>query len=93
MARQSERRKGKAGQEDDEFDPNFVLCARKQEQLLIDVLPELAGERVICNTVGRAQFAETYAHCARLRPCMPVPGSLPAQSGGRCDLPGSPRAL
>lgn len=69
MARQSERRKGKAGQEDEEFDPNFVLRARKQEQLLIDVLPELTGERVICNTVGRAQFAETYA---RLRPAATV---------------------
>src|SRR6478752_3017394 len=34
---------------------------RPQEQLLIEVIPELTGHRVICNSAGRAQFAAAYA--------------------------------
>lgn len=34
---------------------------RPQEKLLIDVIPELSGSRVICNSAGRAQFAVAYA--------------------------------
>lgn len=60
MARRAEGRKGKSRKKGD-VEEEVVLRARYQEQLLIDVIPELTGERVICNTVGRAQFAETYA--------------------------------
>lgn len=60
MARRTERRQGKGGKPE-ELEEEFLLLARRHEQLLIDLLPELTGERVICNTVGRAQFAETYA--------------------------------
>lgn len=34
---------------------------RPQEQLLIDAMGELNGNRVICNSAGRAQFADAYA--------------------------------
>jgi len=34
---------------------------RPQEKLLIDTLPELTGNRVICTSAGRAQFAVAYA--------------------------------
>ena len=34
---------------------------RPQEKLLIDVIPELQGNRVICNSAGRGQFAIAYA--------------------------------
>ncbi|MBM4077610.1 MAG: methyltransferase, partial [Planctomycetes bacterium] len=37
------------------------LPVRTHEQLLIDVIPEVIGERVVCTTAGRAQFAEAYA--------------------------------
>lgn len=60
MARRTNRRSDH--EEDfDEIEAHVVLSARRNEQLLIDLLPELTGERVICNTVGRAQFAEEYA--------------------------------
>src|SRR6476620_796546 len=38
------------------------LEERPAERLLIDVLPQLSARRVLCNTVGRAQFA---TECAR----------------------------
>ena len=34
---------------------------RPQEKLLIDAIPELTGNRVICTSAGRAQFAVAYA--------------------------------
>jgi 16S rRNA G1207 methylase RsmC len=34
---------------------------RPQEKLLIDALGELKGDRVLCNSAGRAQFAAAYA--------------------------------
>ncbi len=34
---------------------------RPQEQLLIDAIPELTGNRVLCTSAGRAQFAVAYA--------------------------------
>jgi 16S rRNA G1207 methylase RsmC len=34
---------------------------RPAEQLLIDYLPKLKGERVLCSTLGRAQFATAVA--------------------------------
>ena len=34
---------------------------RPQEKLLIDVISELKGTRVICNSAGRAQFAAAFA--------------------------------
>lgn len=34
---------------------------RPQEQLLIDIVPELPTGRLLCNTVGRGQFARAYA--------------------------------
>jgi 16S rRNA (guanine1207-N2)-methyltransferase len=36
-------------------------AVRPQEQLLIDLVPELAAGRLLCNTAGRAQFALEYA--------------------------------
>jgi len=33
---------------------------RPQEQLLVELLPELAAGRMLCNTVGRAQFAAAF---------------------------------
>ncbi|QDU27454.1 Ribosomal RNA small subunit methyltransferase C [Anatilimnocola aggregata] len=35
--------------------------ARSAEQLLIDFLPRLKGERLLCTTLGRAQFATAFA--------------------------------
>lgn len=32
-----------------------------EEQLLLDLMPDLSGDRVLCSTVGRAQFAAGYA--------------------------------
>jgi 16S rRNA (guanine1207-N2)-methyltransferase len=34
---------------------------RPQEKLLVDAIPELTGQRVICTSAGRAQFAVAYA--------------------------------
>jgi 16S rRNA G1207 methylase RsmC len=39
----------------------LALAPRPQEQLLIDLVPELPTGRLITNTVGRAQFALAYA--------------------------------
>lgn len=41
--------------------PLAAAVARPQEQLLLDWLPELVGNRVLCNTAGRAQFAYHFA--------------------------------
>jgi 16S rRNA (guanine1207-N2)-methyltransferase len=38
-----------------------IPVERPQERLLLDLLRELPAGRVLCNTVGRAQFAATYA--------------------------------
>jgi 16S rRNA (guanine1207-N2)-methyltransferase len=35
--------------------------AKPQERLLLSLLPDLATGRLVCNTVGRAQFAAAYA--------------------------------
>ena len=40
---------------------SIELEARPQEQLLLDQLDELYAGRVLCNTVGRAQFARAFA--------------------------------
>ena len=40
---------------------SIELEARPQEQLLLDLLEELYAGRVLCNTVGRAQFARAFA--------------------------------
>jgi 16S rRNA (guanine1207-N2)-methyltransferase len=37
------------------------LEERPAERLLLDILPRLSAKRVLCNTVGRAQFATEYA--------------------------------
>jgi len=37
--------------------PPLELTPRPAEQLLIDILPELEGERYLCTSTGRAQFA------------------------------------
>ncbi len=34
---------------------------RPSEQLLIEILPELSAQRVLCTSLGRAQFARQYA--------------------------------
>ncbi len=34
-----------------------AVPARPQEELLLELIPSVAGKRVLCNTVGRAQFA------------------------------------
>lgn len=39
----------------------MTLATRPHEQLLIDLIPELAGARVLTNTAGRGQFAADYA--------------------------------
>lgn len=44
---------------EEEVPHSFAI--RPQEELLIEVIPELQGKRVICNSAGRAQFAEAYA--------------------------------
>lgn len=36
---------------------------RPAEQRLIDLAPELAAGRLLCNTAGRAQFARAFAGC------------------------------
>jgi 16S rRNA G1207 methylase RsmC len=38
-----------------------ATAIRPQEQLLVDLLPELPAERVLCNTAGRAQLAAALA--------------------------------
>ena len=44
---------------EEEIPHSFFI--RPQEKLLIDALPEISGERVICTSAGRAQFAVAYA--------------------------------
>ena len=44
---------------EEEIPHSFFI--RPQEKLLIDALPELKGDRVICTSAGRAQFAVAYA--------------------------------
>ena len=44
---------------EEEIPHSFFI--RPQEKLLIDALPELTGNRVICTSAGRAQFAVAYA--------------------------------
>ena len=44
---------------DDQTPHSFYI--RPQEKLLIDVIPELMGKRVICTSAGRAQFAVAFA--------------------------------
>jgi 16S rRNA (guanine1207-N2)-methyltransferase len=39
----------------------MTLSIRPHEQLLIDLIPELAGARVLTNTAGRGQFSVAYA--------------------------------
>lgn len=46
-------------QVEEEIPHSFFV--RPQEKLLIDVIPELSGKRVICTSAGRAQFAVAYA--------------------------------
>ena len=46
-------------QVEEEIPHSFFI--RPQEKLLIDVIPELSGSRVICTSAGRAQFAVAYA--------------------------------
>jgi 16S rRNA (guanine1207-N2)-methyltransferase len=45
----------------DEQDVPHSYSIRPQEQLLIDVIPELSATSVLCNSAGRAQFAEAFA--------------------------------
>jgi 16S rRNA (guanine1207-N2)-methyltransferase len=47
----------------------MIVPVRPQEQLLLDLLNELPAGRLLCNTVGRAQFAAAYAE---RHPAMPV---------------------
>ena len=44
---------------EEEIPHSFFI--RPQEKLLIDAIPELKGDRVICTSAGRAQFAVAYA--------------------------------
>ena len=44
---------------EEEIPHSFFI--RPQEKLLIDALPELKGDRVICTSAGRAQFGVAYA--------------------------------
>jgi len=44
---------------EEEIPHSFFI--RPQEKLLIDVIPELSGNRVICTSAGRAQFGVAYA--------------------------------
>jgi len=38
-----------------------LSTTRPHEQLLIDIVPELGGQRLLCNTAGRGQFARAWA--------------------------------
>jgi 16S rRNA (guanine1207-N2)-methyltransferase len=51
--RHRDRHRGKAGTHTRESPARTSVA----EELLIDVLPELAGDRVACTTLGQAQFA------------------------------------
>src|SRR5262245_28506559 len=44
-----------------EHAPQLTLTPRPQEQLLLDLIPDLPGGRLLCNTSGRAQFANEFA--------------------------------
>lgn len=44
---------------EEEIPHSFYI--RPQEKLLIDAIPEMSGQRVICTSAGRAQFAVAYA--------------------------------
>ena len=44
---------------EEEIPHSFFI--RPQEKLLIDAIPELTGQRVLCTSAGRAQFAVAYA--------------------------------
>ncbi len=43
------------------LDQSKVPLTRPQEQVLLDLLSELKGSRLLCNTAGRAQFAHAFA--------------------------------
>lgn len=55
--RRRDRHRGKSGGIAGDAPPRTSVA----EELLIDVLPELAGDRVLCTTLGQAQFARACA--------------------------------
>lgn len=44
-----------------EYAPQLTLTPRPQERLLLDLILDLPGGRLLCNTSGRAQFANEFA--------------------------------
>ena len=70
------------------MNPFLSVPPRPQEELLLELVPSTAGQRVLCNTVGRAQFALAAAGEAKhvschfldlynLQQCRTTAGELP----------------
>lgn len=81
-------------------DDNYQIQLRPyaQESLLIDALPEMTGRRILCTSLGLAQFGRTAAqndanvelHCTyldqyRAEMALSTPGPLPANLAIVCE--------
>jgi len=73
-----------------------AIPARPQEELLLELVPSLAGQRVLCNTAGRGQFALAAATKAQqvslhfldlyhLQQCRITAGELPPNLTLACE--------
>lgn len=73
-----------------------AIPARPQEELLLELVPSLTGQRVLCNTAGRGQFALAAATKAQqvslhfldlyhLQQCRITAGELPPNLSLACE--------
>ena len=85
------------------MNPFLSVPPRPQEELLLELVPSAAGRRVLCNTVGRGQFALAAAGEAKqvschfldlynLQQCRTTAGELPSSLQLVCeaDFPAGP---
>lgn len=85
------------------MNPFLSVPPRPQEALLLELVPSVTGQRVLCNTVGRGQFALAAAGEAKrvdchfldlynLQQCRSTAGELPSSLELACtaDLPAGP---
>jgi 16S rRNA (guanine1207-N2)-methyltransferase len=73
-----------------------AVPARPQEELLLELVPSVAGKRVLCNTAGRGQFALAavaeaqqvschFLDLYHLQQCRITAGELPANLSLLCE--------
>lgn len=78
------------------MNPFLTLPTRPQESLLLELAPSLGDQRVLCNTVGRGQFALAAAGTARevachfldlyhLQQCRAAAGDMPSNLSLLCQ--------